>query len=223
MRLLIIDDDVTLAKSLYSSLKKTYAVDLAHTADQGEYEAVTNDYDALILDFNLPEKTGVELCRMLRSDGCRAPILMLTGRGDVEDKVLALDSGVDDYLMKPFSSKELQARLRALLRRQPLSSVGNALIYKDISLDLNSGEVKKKNQVIVLRRKELQILEFLLRHPGQVIKRTTLLEHVWADNAEPETNSIDVHIKHLRQKLNPSISEESVIIKSVYGLGYQLK
>lgn len=224
MRLLIIDDDVVLANSLQTSLKQSYAIDLSFNAEMGEYLATTNDYDAIIIDFNLPDKTGVELCVHLRNDGCRVPILMLTGRSEINDKVYALDSGVDDYLIKPFSTKELQARIRALFRRQPMLNSKNILTHGEISMDLNLRTVKKNNQLIQLRRKEFQILEFLLRNRGQVVRREVLLEHVWSGDHEPNTNSIDVHIKQLRKKLKQdALESSSSFIESIYGFGYQIK
>jgi OmpR-family two-component system manganese-sensing response regulator len=197
-------------------------VDVAYTAERGEYLAAIHEYDAMIVDFNLPDGTGVELCTKLRADNCKTPILMLTGRGDVDDKVLALDGGVDDYLTKPFSTKELLARIRALFRRNPLLTPQTILQYGDITIDINSGAVKKANQEIHLRRKERQILEFFVRHRGQIIKRDMLLEHIWDETDEPNTNAIDVHIRQLRKKLLKNSNDTSIFIKSIYGLGYQL-
>jgi OmpR-family two-component system manganese-sensing response regulator len=222
MRLLIIDDDVELVATLSHALHSWYLVDVAYTAERGEYLAAIHEYDAMIVDFNLPDGTGVELCTKLRADNCKTPILMLTGRGDVDDKVLALDGGVDDYLTKPFSTKELLARIRALFRRNPLLTPQTILQYGDITIDINSGAVKKANQEIHLRRKERQILEFFVRHRGQIIKRDMLLEHIWDETDEPNTNAIDVHIRQLRKKLLKNSNDTSIFIKSIYGLGYQL-
>ncbi len=222
MRLLIIDDDVELVETLTHALQSRYLVDTAYTAERGEYLAAIHEYDAMIVDFNLPDETGVELCIKLRADHCKTPILMLTGRSEVEDKVLALDGGVDDYLTKPFSTKELLARIRALFRRNPLLTPQRTLQYGDITIDINSGTVTKANQEIHLRRKERQILEFFVRHRGQIIKRDMLLEHIWDETDEPNTNAIDVHIRQLRKKLLINSHDTSIFIKSIYGLGYQL-
>ncbi len=222
MRLLIVDDDLELLETLVSALNKHYIIDTATTYEQGEYLAITNDYDLLILDFNLPDGNGVELCQFLRKDNCRVPILMLTGRSEVADKVIALDKGVDDYLLKPFSSQELLARIRALLRRQPLQVLQTELVLHDLTINLATGEVLQNNEPINLRPKEFQILEFLVRNRGQIVKRQRLLDHLWQDTKTPNTNAIDVHIKQLRKKINSFSSQKPIVIKSIYGLGYQL-
>jgi len=222
MRLLIIDDDIELVETLTHTLKKQYAVDVAYTASDGECSANTHDYDVLIIDFNLPDQSGVVLCKQLREGGCRIPILMLTGRNAMQDIVLALDHGADDYLTKPFSTPEFLARIRALFRRNALITPQTFLKHGDLLIDLSTGTVTRKNLRISLRRKEFQILEFLLRNRGQIIQRHTLLEHIWNEDREPTTNSIDVHIKQLRKKLFPDKPHTATFIKSIYGLGYQI-
>lgn len=222
MHILIIDDDRVLVQSLFTSLQKEYAIDTAYTAEQGEYLATIGEYDAIIIDFNLPDKTGVTLCDLLRRDGCRIPIVMLTGRTDVDDKILALDGGVDDYITKPFSSSELRARLRALMRRNPMTAQ-NILCHGEITIDLNNRVVTKNNQKILLGRKEFDILEYLMRNRGRVVRREMLHEHIWGGEREPNTNSIETHIKQIRKKLHPNSIDKSSFIKSVYGLGYQIQ
>lgn len=147
---------------------------------------------------------------------------MLSGREMVTEKVHALDSGVDDYVLKPCSAEELNARIRALLRRHPLETFQNTIVHHNVSLDLDSGKVSKNNITIKLRKKESQILELLLRHKGKVVRRDTLLNHIWGSEEVPPTNSIEVHITQLRKKLQNITQNNPFSIQSVYGLGYQI-
>lgn len=221
MRLLIVEDDQKSAQVLRDAMKQSYSVDVAHSAADAEYEANVNEYDLIMVDFNLPDATGASLCRTLRHNEITAPILILTGRISVEDKVLALDSGADDYMTKPFSLAELQARLRALLRRHTLSSSSAQLSLGDLSIDLSTNTVVRGGQPITLRRKEFQLLEYLVRNHGRVVTRDMIFEHLWDNYGDPVTNTVDVHVKYLRDQLDKPFAKK--MIKTIYGLGYKIE
>ncbi|HSA83327.1 MAG TPA: response regulator transcription factor [Patescibacteria group bacterium] len=220
MKLLIIEDDKYFAKTLKNQLKPDYAVDLAFSSKDGEHHAKAYDYDLIILDVGLPDNDGISLCAQLRRNGIKSPILMLTGEFAVNKKVAALDSGADDYLIKPFHISELQARLRALLRRKAHAFHAKVLTLGDLRINLADRTVKRGKQDIVLQRKEFQMLEYFMKHPGTIISRDTLIEHLWDSDAESCTNIIDVHIKYLRDHIDRPFSKK--LIKTIYGLGYKL-
>lgn len=225
MRLLIVDDDQKVSKALSLVLKHAYEVDVATTAEQGELLATTNDYDLLILDRRLPDKSGITLSHLLRREQLHVPILMISGLTDVEQKVTALDNGVDDYLVKPFSTAEFLARVRALLRRSPLIIPQSVMKLGEVTINLSTAVVSDAHHQVSLRKKELQILEILLHHHGQTVSRQILLDHVWCGNKEPCTNCLEVHIEQLRRKMAPFFAnrgERGQFIKTVYGFGYRL-
>jgi DNA-binding response OmpR family regulator len=204
-------------------LRRSFAVDVAYTGEAGESLANENRYDVVVLDFNLPDRDGVEVCRNLRSGGIFAPVLMLTGRHKLHDKVSALDAGADDYLTKPFEIAELQARLRALLRRPTnLNSTHSILHVADLSLDLRRRIVMRGGQKIVLRRKEFQILELLIRNLGHAVSRAEFLEHVWDASRPPSENALESQIKNLRAKLARPVASVKPIIKTIFGEGYTI-
>jgi two-component system copper resistance phosphate regulon response regulator CusR len=220
MRLLIVEDDARLAELLARSLREAaYAVDVAADAEAGGYQAAVNEYDALILDVGLPGKSGLELCRELRARGSRVPVLMLTARDAVRDRVGGLDSGADDYLTKPFEFEELFARLRALLRRAPevLTSV---FTVADLVVDTRSQRVERGGRVVALTTKEYAMCEYLARHAGRVIGRTELCNHVWDENHDPFSNAIEVYINRLRKKLDAGASVP--LIHTRRGAGYMI-
>lgn len=221
MRILLIEDDISLARTIEMSLKPLFAFDMAHTADSGMKMAHYNEYDCLLLDLTLPDLDGLEVCRKLREDGVKTPILMLTARGSIDDRVNGLDIGADDYLTKPFSLVELQARIRALLRRSPDNLTDNTLTVGNVSLDLNRREVYRDGTMVPLRRKEFDLLEYLLRNQGRVLTRSMILEHVWDNSIDPFTNAIDVHIKFLRDRIDRPF--DSNLIHTVHGLGYKFE
>jgi len=220
MRLLVIEDNKELLLTLKEELRVHYSVDVASTATEGRYLAQVNTYDAIVLDVGLPDGDGISLCKTLRAGGLRVPILMLTGHAALEDKVQALDTGADDYLTKPFQLPELLARLRALLRR-PITQTQNSLLtFGNLQLDISSRTVQRGGVVIELRRKELDLLELLMRNQGKVITRSMILEHIWNSDVNAFTNAIDVHIKHLRDQIDKPFG--SHLIQTVYGAGYRL-
>jgi two-component system OmpR family response regulator len=218
MKVLIIEDNKRLAATIRDKLRKEYVVDVAHTGDKGEYLIYVNEYDIILLDLNLPDMDGAEVCKKVRSNGCKVPILVLTGRSDLTDKVQTLDIGADDYLTKPFEFAELFARMRSLLRRNENSDfTSSRLVVDGLSLDSASREVVMRGKNINLRQKEFQLLEYLMRNQGRVVTRSQILEHVWDTDTDPITNTVDVHINSLRRKIDNSF------MKTVHGIGYMIK
>ena len=202
MRILLIEDEREIAEFVVRDLRaERFAVDWTNTGEEGLGWAKVNDYDAGVFDVRLPGINGIEVCRSLREKKKAFPIVMLSAVGDAITKVEALNAGADDYLTKPFFMAELLARIRALLRRehQTLSPV---LKVSDLTLDTTAHAVHRGKRPIRLNRKEFSLLEYLMRHPGVALTRGMILEHVWDMNADPFTNTVDVHIRYLRQKID---------------------
>lgn len=220
MRILIVEDQDDIAQSIREELRQTYAVDICNNGKEGSFQARTNEYDLILLDINLPDKSGFEICREIRADDIHTPILMLTGVGEIDSKVEALDIGADDYLTKPFSFKELNARIRALMRRTQ-DAPANTLTVDDLSVDTVQRSVIRGNKTIKLRRKEYDLLEYMMRNVGRVLTRSMILEHVWDNNVDFFTNAIDVHVKYLRDQVDRPFKKK--LIKTVHGLGYRLQ
>ncbi|QBD81961.1 response regulator transcription factor [Ktedonosporobacter rubrisoli] len=221
MRILVVEDDPRLGPSLKKGLEGDhYAVDLVADGEDALLMAASTAYDLVIIDILLPSLNGFEVCKRLREEGKSMPILLLTALGEVDDRVRGLDLGADDYLVKPFAFSELEARMRALLRRgnQVIPSI---LQFMDITLDTRTHEVKRGERVIPLVNKEYALLEFLMRHPHQVLSRSMIAEHVWDGDTEHLSNVIDVYIRYLRRKL--CHYHEPDVIYTVRGSGYQLK
>ncbi|HNX68777.1 MAG TPA: response regulator transcription factor [Candidatus Omnitrophota bacterium] len=221
MRLLIIEDEKKMASFLERGLKEeNYAVDLAPDGEKGWEYATTNEYDLLIVDWMLPKMSGVELCQKLRKEGKTVPVLILTAKDSVEDKIRGLDQGADDYLTKPFSFDELLARIRALLRRPSHLTDQTVLQSASLKLDLIKRQAWVKDQEISLSQKEFSLLEFLMRHNGEVVSRTAIAEHVWDLHFDPMSNTIDVYINFLRKKIDERLA--GCKIETVRGTGYRL-
>ncbi len=221
MRILVIEDDPYVGPSLKKGLESNkYAVDLVADGREALFMSLAVAYDLLILDVRLPQLSGFEVCRQLRDRGRKMPILMLTALGEVDDRIKGLDLGADDYLIKPFAFGELEARVRALLRRESPSRTIE-LRFMDIVLNRNTHEVRRGNRVIQLHNKEFGLLEFLLCHPRHVLSRLQIAEHVWDCDAELLSNIIDVHIFSLRRKL--CMQNEPNVIQTIRGSGYQLR
>jgi two-component system, OmpR family, copper resistance phosphate regulon response regulator CusR len=202
VRILLVEDDARVANFVARGLREqAYAVDVAADGGHALYEASVNHYDLVILDLMLPVKDGYQVCRELRASGFRTPILMLTAKDAVDDRVAGLDSGADDYLVKPFDFKELLARLRALLRRsgEPRPAVARVA---DLTLNTASHAVERAGKTVSLTAKEYALLEFLVLNSGRVVGREAIAEHVWDENFDPFTNIIDVYIKRLRSKVD---------------------
>ncbi len=221
MRILIVDDDRHLNAIIKRGLtEETYAVDTAFDGEEGEYMAWVNSYDLIILDIMMPKKDGIEVCQSLRANSVNTPILMLTAKDAVEDRVKGLDAGADDYLVKPFAFSELLARIRALLRREGTSKTPE-LKVGDIVLNTRTREAQRGDRSIELTSKEYTILEYFMRHPNAVITRTMLEEHAWDYDFESMSNLIDVYIRRLRCKIDSE--GEPSMIQTVRGAGYRLK
>jgi DNA-binding response OmpR family regulator len=222
MRILVIEDDADLAQFISKGLKEErYAVDLAADGEEGLALAVANPYDLLIVDIMLPKLDGLTVCRRLRSAGSQVPVLLMTARNTVEDKVSGFDMGADQFLTKPFAFAELLARVRALLRRGSLQPELTRLKTGDLELDLVSRRVWRAGKEIVLTNKEFALLEYLLRNPNRVLTRTSIIDHVWGLTHDPMTNIVDVHIRALRTKIDRPSSRS--LITTVRGVGYMLE
>ncbi|MFA7255438.1 MAG: two-component system response regulator RppA [Candidatus Omnitrophota bacterium] len=221
MRILIVEDEMKMASFLERGLKEEhYTVDIAYDGEKGWEYAMTNDYDLLILDWMLPKMSGVELCHKFRKEGKITPVLILTAKDSVEDKIKGLDQGADDYLTKPFSFEELLARIRALLRRPPHITDKTVLQCANLKLDLIKRQAWAGEQEISLSQKEFALLEFLMRHAGEVVSRTAIAEHVWDLHFDPMSNTIDVYINFLRKKIGETPSKSK--IETIRGTGYRL-
>lgn len=221
MRLLVVEDDLNLARFIQKGLQEErYAVDVAADGEAGLLLATVNPYDLIILDIMLPKLDGLKVCNRLRNERMTTPILLLTARESVEDKVSGLDSGADDYLTKPFAFAELLARVRALLRRNSAQPAGR-LKADGLELDPVSHRVWRAGQEIPLTNKEFALLEYLLRNADQVLTRTAIIEHVWDIHYDSMTNIVDVHIRALRAKIDRDF--DPPLIHTVRGVGYVLK
>jgi len=221
MRILVVEDEVKIAQFIKRGLKEEgYAVDVASDGEEGHFFLSSNEYDAIILDLMLPKVDGLTLCRDLRKEGNLTPIIMLTAKDTVKDKVKGLDSGADDYLPKPFAFEELLARVRVLLRKKD-SRVQTQLKVEDLTLDLLTHKVTRSDREIDLTVKEYALLEYLMRNAGNIVTRTMISEHVWDINFDTFTNVIDVYINYLRNKIDSGF--ENKMIHTVRGKGYLLK
>jgi len=221
MRILVVDDDRRLCSVIKRGLlEETYAVDVAYDGEEGEYMGEVNPYDLIILDIMMPKKDGIEMCKELRSKRINTPILMLTAKDAVEDRVRGLDAGADDYMVKPFSFNELLARVRALLRREAITK-SPEIKLGELVLNTLTREVKRGDRTIELTTKEYVILEYFMRHHNVVVTRTMLEEHAWDYDFDSLSNLIDVYIRRLRRKLDDNETES--VLQTVRGAGYRLK
>ena len=221
MRVLLIEDDVTIARLLKEGLEdESYAVDVAHDGGEGYQTAAADEYDVIILDIMLPEMNGYEVCRALRNDGNKTPILMLTARDAERDIVEGLDTGADDYLAKPFSFDVLLARIRALLRR-PNEKLEEIIQVGDLKLDPSSKRVTRASQEISLTAKEYGVLEYLMRNKGKVLSKEQIISHVWDFDADVLPNNVELFIMFLRRKIDKPF--KSKLIYTVSGFGYKLE
>jgi heavy metal response regulator len=221
MRILVVEDEKKIADFIRRGLKEEgYAVDVAPDGEEGHYMAATSEYDVIILDIMLPKIDGIALCRKLVEEKIKAPVLMLTAKDSVKDKVTGLDAGADDYLTKPFAFEELLARIRSLLRKRGVKEA-TKLQVDDLTIDLLSHKVTRGSREIEFTAKEFALLEYLMRNAGTVITRTAISEHVWDINFDTDTNVIDVYINYLRKKID--LGHEKKLIHTVRGRGYILK
>jgi DNA-binding response OmpR family regulator len=221
MRLLLVEDNKRLSDSLRLTLEDDgYAVDVAYDGLDGEEMGLMDIYDILILDIMLPGKDGIEVCKALRNRRVRTPVLMLTARDALEDRVLGLDSGADDYLVKPFEVDELRARIRALLRRESAAKTGSLQIG-DLLLDPATHTVKRGNLPIELTAKEFSLLEYMMRHPNKLITREMAEEHLWSYEKIVASNVVDVYIRRLRRKIDDPF--EIKLLETLRGAGYRIR
>ncbi|MEO6513369.1 MAG: response regulator transcription factor [Candidatus Saccharimonadales bacterium] len=223
MRILVIEDETKIAGAIKRGLElKGFAVDTVHDADTGLSYARDADYDAVVLDRMLPgSMDGTELCKTLRSEGSDVPILMLTARGTIGDKVEGLNSGADDYLVKPFSFDELIARVRALLRRPP-THTGTVLTLDDLKVDTTSYSITRGDTPIKLSQKEFVLLEYLVQHADQVVTKDMIINHVWDEDAVVLPNTVEVYIGYLRGKIDRPFPDSPSLIHTMRGFGYKL-
>lgn len=222
MRVLVVEDDMVIANLLQRALREeSYAVDLAHDGIEGEWLAMENPYDLIILDVMLPRKDGIAVLNTLRESAVKVPVLMLTARDEVKDKVSGLDGGADDYMTKPFSLDELLARTRSLLRRRSNDYSGAVIEVGHLKIDPARKEVSRAGQVIELTSKEYALVEYMARNSGKVVSRSELSEHVWDMDFEPSSNVVDVYVGYLRSKIDKGF--EIPMIKTVRGHGYMLE
>ncbi|AOY84602.1 response regulator transcription factor [Moorena producens JHB] len=222
MRILLVEDDERITDALAEDLTdQHYVVDVANDGQIGRELVESFSYDLILLDVMLPKMDGITLCRKLRSQGNSTPILMLTARDTISDKIVGLDAGADDYLVKPFDLGELSARMRALLRRGN-TTLPPVLEWDSLRLDPSTCEVFYEDRLLSLSPKEYALLEFFLRHPRRVFSRAQILENLWSFERLPEEATVKAHIRGLRQKLEAA-GAPSDLIETVYGLGYRLK
>ncbi len=220
MKILIIEDEKRIISFIKKGLKyEGYIIEEAYDGKSGLNKGRDTSIDLIILDLMLPKMDGMEVCHLLREEGVKTPIIMLTAKDSIDDKVKGLDTGADDYLVKPFAFKELLARVRSLLRRgkneKPI-----LLKIADLELNPSSREVKRDGKFIVLSKKEYSLLEYLMRNPNQVLTRTMISEHVWDYDFDSFTNTIDVYIRYLRKKVDDPFKKK--LIKTIRGVGYKI-
>jgi two-component system, OmpR family, response regulator MprA len=222
VRILVVDDEPAVRESLRRALQlEGYAVELAGDGEEALERVSADAVDALVLDVNMPRLDGLETCRRLRADGNAVPVLMLTARDEVSDRVAGLDAGADDYVVKPFALEELLARLRALLRRAVPDGGGEVLRFADVELDLGTREVRRGGDPIELTRTEFSLLELFLRNPRQVLTRSIIFERVWGYDFGFGSNSLDVYIGYLRRKTEAGGRPR--LIQTIRGVGYALR
>jgi len=222
MKILVVEDEHKIANSIKKGLEQElFAVDAAYDGTQGYDFAVSEDYDLIILDRLLPGIDGITICKKLRNQHIHTPILLLTAKGQVRDKVEGLNAGADDYLVKPFAFEELLARVRALLRR-PKNTITSKLRVIDLTLNTQTYEVTRMNKPISLSQKEFMLLEYLMRHVNKVITKEQIINHVWDYDANILPNTIEVYIKRLRNKIDRPFENMKPLIHTIRGFGYMI-
>ena len=220
MRILVVEDDKKIASFIVNGLKQSgYAVDHSADGEDGLIRAQSIPYDTLIVDLMLPKLDGLGLIQQLRAKGIRVPVLILSAKASVDDRVRGLQAGGDDYLTKPFAFSELQARLQALIRRATQTPEPTRLVVGDLTLDLITREVKRGNERIELQPREFALLEYLMRHPNRPVTKTMILEHIFDYSFDPQTNVVDVLVHRLRGKLD----KDKAMIHTIRGVGYVLR
>jgi DNA-binding response OmpR family regulator len=221
MKLLLVEDNKLLASSMRAYLRDSFVTDMVHTAAEGLQAAKSKTYDIIVLDLVLPDGNGYEICRSIRAAGLDMPILILTAAHETATKVKLLDAGADDFLTKPFQAEELRARLHALLRRRTGDTPVSHLTVDELTINMTNRTAVHKGQLVDLRRREFDILEYMMRNRGRVITRQMILDHVWEAGLDTSSNTVDVHVKHLRDKVDRPFSTN--LIETVYGFGYIMR
>jgi two-component system, OmpR family, response regulator len=224
MRILVVEDEQRIANNIKKYFEnkdkaKSFVVDISLTGSDALEQVEINSYDLIILDWMLPDLEGIEVCKTLRKDGFRTPVLMLTAKSQIDDKLEGFNSGVDDYLSKPFVMEELLVRVQALIRRSSTETQSPAYKVGPIQINTNTYEVKKGGKVLELAPREYALLEYLALNKDKVLSRSQILEHVWGEDVDPFSNTVDVHIRYLRQKLGDA---DGKLIKTVKNKGYML-
>jgi two-component system OmpR family response regulator len=220
MRVLVVEDDAKIASFVVNGLKQSgFAVDRCADGEEAHVLASTTSYDAAILDIMLPKLDGLSLLRQLRKEGIRVPVIFLSAKASVDDRVKGLQAGGDDYLTKPFAFSELLARVQALIRRSTEAVEPTKLTVGDLSLDLLTREIRRGSEKIDLQAREFSLLEYLMRHAGRVVTKTMILEHIWDYSFDPQTNVVDVLVSRLRSK----IDRDKKLVHTIRGVGYVLK
>lgn len=222
MRILLVEDEVHLAEAISQILRKNnFTVDMVHNGEDGLDYGMSQIYDMILLDIMLPKKNGIQVLKELRAEGITVPVLMLTAKGEVSDRVIGLDSGADDYLPKPFATEELLARIRALSRRKGEIQVSDDLDFGDIKLTPSTLVLTKDSQEIKLTLRECELLEFLILRRGLIASKEMIIDKLWGFDSEAEHNNVEVYISFLRKKL--SFLKSNVIIATTRGVGYALE
>lgn len=222
MRVLVIEDEQKIANAIKKGLEQeAFAVDVAYDGNSGLDMAIGEPYDLLVIDIMLPDINGLEITKKIREYQLHTPILLLTAKGQVQDKVIGLDAGADDYLTKPFSFEELLARLRALLRRPP-KVISSKLEVEDISVDTNTFEVRRGSKLVKLTTKEYALLIYLMRHPHRIVSKEQIINNVWDYDANILPNTVEVYIGYLRNKIDKAFPELTPLIQTIRGFGYKL-
>ncbi len=222
MRILVVEDEYKIANSIKRGLEQEgYAIDVAYDGEEAYDLILGEEYDVIVLDLLLPKMDGLTLCKKIREEKIHTPILILTAKGTLQDKVEGLNSGADDYLVKPFAFEELLARIRALIRR-PKVGGESKLKVRDLELDPIAFEVRRKGKLISLTRKEFSLLEYLMRNAGKILTKEQIISHVWDYNSDVLPNTVEVYIGYLRRKIEKPFSEKA-LIKTIRGFGYKIE
>lgn len=223
MRILVVEDEHRIATAIKKGLEQEhFVVDVSYSGVEGYDLAASGEYDLILLDLLLPGMDGMTICKNLRKENIHTPILMLTAKGQIQDKVMGLDSGADDYLTKPFSFEELLARIRALTRR-PKQTLTEKLSVGPLTLNSKTYTVKRSNTTIKLSGKEFSLLEYLMRNPGQICSKDQIISHVWSYDADILPNTIEVYIGNLRNKIDRPFTGKKPLIQTVRGFGYKIE
>jgi len=220
MKLLLIEDNPRLAERIAYHLRKTYIVDIVESGEDALERIQQIEYGVILLDLGLPGMSGLEVCKNMRRLKVNNPILVLTGNGEMATRVDLLDAGADDFVTKPFNTDELRARITAVGRRQMRTHIRSIITYRDLTMDIDQHAVSRLGVDITLRRKEFDILEYLVINKGRIMTRSMIMDHVWSAHTNSWTSTVDVHIKHLRDKIDRPF--EDSYIKTAYGLGYKI-